>query len=65
VSDDTYLTALKMLARRELSEAQIRQRLARRQHDEDAIERPSPGSKPIAAWTMNAWRGQSRARKPT
>jgi regulatory protein len=28
-----------MLARRELSEAQIRQRLARRQHDEDAIDK--------------------------
>ena len=27
-----------MLARRELSEAQLRQRLARRQHDPDAIE---------------------------
>jgi regulatory protein len=38
VSDDTYLTALKMLARRELSEAQLRQRLLRRQHDRDAIE---------------------------
>jgi regulatory protein len=38
VSDDTYLTALKMLARRELSEAQLRQRLLRRQHDPDAIE---------------------------
>jgi regulatory protein len=38
VSDDTYLTALKMLARRELSEAQVRQRLLRRQHDPDAIE---------------------------
>jgi regulatory protein len=38
VSDDTYLTALKMLARRELSEAQLRQRLRRRQHDRDAIE---------------------------
>ena len=30
--------ALKMLARRELSEAQLRQRLLRRQHDPDAIE---------------------------
>ena len=39
MSDDTYLAALKMLARRELSEAQIRQRLARRQHDEDAIDK--------------------------
>jgi regulatory protein len=38
VSDDTYLTALKMLGRRELSEAQLRQRLLRRQHDPDAIE---------------------------
>jgi regulatory protein len=38
VSDDTYLTALKMLARRELSEAQLRQRLLRRQHDPDAIQ---------------------------
>jgi len=38
VSDDTYLTALKMLVRRELSEAQLRQRLLRRQHDPDAIE---------------------------
>jgi regulatory protein len=38
VPSDTYLAALKMLARRELSEAQLRQRLLRRQHDEDAIE---------------------------
>jgi len=38
VSDDTYLTALKMLGRRELSEAQLRQRLLRRQHDPDVIE---------------------------
>jgi regulatory protein len=38
VSEDTYLVALKMLARRELSEAQLRQRLARREHDPDAIE---------------------------
>jgi regulatory protein len=38
VSSDTYLTALKMLARRELSEAQLRQRLIRRQHDPDAID---------------------------
>ena len=38
MSDDTYLTALKMLARRELSEAQLRQRLLRRQHNPDAIE---------------------------
>ena len=29
---NAYLDALKMLARRELSEAQIRQRLARREH---------------------------------
>ena len=38
MSDDTYLTALKMLARRELSEAQLRQRLLRRQHGDDAID---------------------------
>ena len=38
MSSDTYLTALKMLARRELSEAQLRQRLTRRQHDPEAIE---------------------------
>jgi regulatory protein len=38
-----YVDALKMLARRELSEQQVRQRLARRAHDpqeiDDAIER--------------------------
>jgi regulatory protein len=39
VSSDTYLTALKMLAGRELSEAQVRQRLVRRQHDADDIDR--------------------------
>jgi regulatory protein len=33
-----YVDALRMLARRELSEAQIRQRLARRGYDEDAID---------------------------
>jgi regulatory protein len=33
-----YLDALRMLARRELSEAQIRQRLARRGHDARAID---------------------------
>jgi regulatory protein len=33
-----YLDALRMLARRELSEAQIRQRLARREHDSDLID---------------------------
>ena len=33
-----YLDGLKMLARRELSEAQVRQRLARKQHDTDAID---------------------------
>ena len=33
-----YLDALRMLARRELSEAQVRQRLARRGHAEDDIE---------------------------
>jgi regulatory protein len=38
VSNDTYVAALRMLARRELSEAQVRQRLARRQHDQDSID---------------------------
>lgn len=38
MSHDTYLAALKMLARRELSETQLRQRLRRRQHEADAIE---------------------------
>lgn len=33
-----YVDALKMLSRRELSEAQVRQRLARREHDADAID---------------------------
>jgi regulatory protein len=33
-----YLDGLTMLARRELSEQQVRQRLARRQHDADAID---------------------------
>src|SRR5258706_2493769 len=35
---NAYLDALKMLARRELSEQQVRQRLARQQHDPDAID---------------------------
>jgi regulatory protein len=38
VSDDTYLVALKMLARRELSEAQVRQRLVRRGENQDSID---------------------------
>jgi regulatory protein len=38
VSHDTYLVALKMLARRELSEAQVRQRLARRGENEESID---------------------------
>jgi regulatory protein len=38
VSQDTYLLALKLLARRELSEAQVRLRLARRGEDRDAID---------------------------
>jgi regulatory protein len=39
VPSDAYLAALKMLAGRELSEAQVRQRLARRKHDPDDIAR--------------------------
>jgi regulatory protein len=33
-----YIDALKLLGRRELSEAQIRQRLALRKHDPDAVD---------------------------
>jgi regulatory protein len=33
-----YIDGLKMLARRELSEAQVRQRLARKGHEPDAID---------------------------
>ncbi len=33
-----YIDGLKMLGRRELSESQIRQRLARKEHDPEAIE---------------------------
>jgi regulatory protein len=35
---DPYLDGLRMLARRELSELQVRQRLARKGHDRDAID---------------------------
>ena len=38
MADNAYIDGLKMLGRRELSEAQLRQRLARREHDADAIE---------------------------
>jgi regulatory protein len=38
VSHDTYLVALNMLARRELSEAQIRQRLSRRGESQASID---------------------------
>ena len=34
----TYIAALKMLARRELSERQVRQRLARQGHPDDAVD---------------------------
>jgi regulatory protein len=37
-SSSAYLDGLKMLARRELSEQQVRQRLARRSHDRDAVD---------------------------
>lgn len=33
-----YTDALKLLARRELSEAQVRQRLTRRRHERDAVD---------------------------
>ena len=38
MSQDTYLVALKMLARRELSEAQVRQRLAKRGESQESID---------------------------
>jgi regulatory protein len=38
VTSDAYLAALKMLAGRELSEAQVRQRLERRKHDPKDID---------------------------
>ena len=38
MSDSAYLAGLKMLARRELSESQVRQRLARRDYDAAAID---------------------------
>jgi regulatory protein len=38
VSDDTYLDALRLIARRELSEFQVRQRLTRRGHDASSID---------------------------
>jgi regulatory protein len=37
-SPDAYLDGLKLLAARELSEAQVRQRLARRGHAPDAVD---------------------------
>ena len=48
--DSAYIAALKMLGGRELSERQLRQRLARRDYDQDddrrrdraAEERPQP-----------------------
>ena len=36
--DSAYVTALKMLGRRELSERQVRQRLARRGYESDAVD---------------------------
>jgi regulatory protein len=38
-ADAAYLAALRMLARRDLSEAQIRERLARRGHASDPVDR--------------------------
>jgi regulatory protein len=38
MSHPAYIDALKMLARRELSETQVRQRLVRRGHDSDDID---------------------------
>ena len=38
MDSEVYLAALKMLAGRELSESQVRQRLARRKYDRDEID---------------------------
>jgi regulatory protein len=38
MSNDAYFDGMKLLARRELSEAQVRQRLGRRGHRPDAID---------------------------
>ena len=38
MADSAYVDGLTMLGRRELSEAQVRQRLATRGHDEESIE---------------------------
>jgi regulatory protein len=38
LADSAYIDGLKMLGRRELSEAQVRQRLARRGYDDPAID---------------------------
>jgi regulatory protein len=38
VADDTYIAALRMLARRELSEVQVRQRLTRRGESQESID---------------------------
>jgi regulatory protein len=38
LADSAYLDGLKLLARRELSEQQVRQRLARKGHSSDAID---------------------------
>jgi len=38
VANPAYIEGLKMLARRELSEKQVRQRLARKEFDENAID---------------------------
>ena len=38
MADNAYIDALRMLGRRELSEAQVRQRLSKRGHDEASID---------------------------
>ena len=38
MADSAYVDGLKMLGRRELSETQVRQRLARKGHDEETID---------------------------
>ena len=59
-----YLDGLKMLARRELSEAQVRQRLVRRSHEADAIDEAIARLKDARAIDDRASPKPSRAPKP-
>ena len=62
--DSAYIAALKMLGRRELSERQVRQRLARRGYDDESIDEAIVRLRAIAALTMNGRRERWRTRRP-